>query len=103
MSQLTTLKHATPKQNLLSIQRTGIDPDRSRGKMKVSWLHAASQSQWKVPHVANRHGIGVHDILLIKVRIPRAWIRRRGRGCWTCDRLIPPRNIVSIQPVIFLA
>ena len=35
------LYHATPIENLENIKATGLDPDRSKGKESLVWLHTA--------------------------------------------------------------
>ena len=96
MGQLTVLRHCTPVRNVRSILSRGLDPARSRGRLRAVWLHAPSKTPWAIPHVAQRHSAPEGAVVVLKVAVPRRWLSRRGKGCWTCDRLIPPAQIVSV-------
>jgi RNA:NAD 2'-phosphotransferase (TPT1/KptA family) len=41
-----TLLHATPHRNLASILRSGLRPDRARGKLKAVWLHSPAKTKY---------------------------------------------------------
>jgi hypothetical protein len=50
------LRHATPARNFASIWRRGLLTAKSKGRLPVVWLHAASRSTWAVLHTMKRHG-----------------------------------------------
>jgi hypothetical protein len=92
------LRHATPLRNLPSIQRHGLLTAKSRGRLKVVWLHAASKSSWAVLHTVKRHGGRVQDVVILEVEVPRSWLRRNRRKLWYSTRDIPPhrfRRLIS--------
>jgi hypothetical protein len=93
---LTTLRHASPVRNLPSIFARGLQPARSLGRLAGIWLHARSRSPWAVAHVAARHGVPAAAVVVLSVRVPRAWLSRRARGSWVCPRVIPPSCFVSV-------
>lgn len=82
------LYHATPKANLDSILEHGLDPARSQGKRKAIYLHTASRREWAILHTIRRHGIGIDDVVIISVDIPRSRITRRWRGLWSTETKI---------------
>ena len=92
------LAHATPCRRLKSIFAFGLSPAFARGKQRVVWLHSPARSAWALPHVAARHQVAAADTVLIRVRVPRSWLRRRGRGLWACARVIPAARFVCIRP-----
>ena len=76
------LYHATPKANLASITATGLDPNSSRGKEKVVWLHTRSRREWAILHTTEKFKCEVSDVVIIEVDVPRTQLRRRWRGIW---------------------
>ena len=92
------LRLATFRRNLPSIRRLGLLCAKSRGKLPVVWLHAASKSAWAAVHVVKRHGARVEGVVSIEVDIPRRLLRRNRRGLWYCTRDIGPgrfRRLIS--------
>jgi hypothetical protein len=87
------LRHATPKRNLESIQKTGLLCSKSLGKLAVCWLHAATKTAWAALHTVKRHGGRVEDVVVLQVDVPRRWLRRSKRGLWYCPRDIPPGRL----------
>lgn len=77
------LYHATLKSNLESIRTEGLDPNRSKGKEVVVWLHTASRRDWAILHIIQRHKCEVSDVIVIEVSVPRPKLRRRWRGLWS--------------------
>jgi len=102
-STFRVLFHATPISRLRSIRTLGLLPGCARGKLKVVWLHSLSKSSWAISHVAERHGVAEAQVVIIKLAIPRAWLRRNRRGVWVCDRVGPPSRFISVRPVAFAA
>jgi hypothetical protein len=97
------LRHASPLRNLASIQRFGLLTNKSRGKLPVIWLHAASKSAWAMLHSVKRHGGKVQDVIVLELDIPRRWLRRSRRGLWYCRRDIPPGRFRELLTFAMLA
>jgi hypothetical protein len=96
VSNFTTLRHCTPARNLPWIFRRGLSPAFAKGRLRCIWLHSPSRSGWAAPHVAARHFAEPSGVIFLSVRVPRAWLRRHGRGSWFCTRPIPSSCIVSV-------
>lgn len=90
------LFHATSVSNLESIQAEGLDPGRSKGKMRVVWLHTMSRREWAILHTQQRHNCSLDEIVLIEVDVPRSKLCRRWRGLWTCDQNISQFSRVTM-------
>ena len=88
------LWHATPRFNLPSIRAEGLDPERSRGRLRVVWLHAATLSADLVELVAVRHGVWPDQVALVAVSVPRSRLRRWRRCLWYCAEMIPPARLL---------
>ena len=88
------LYHATPKKNLSSIQATGLDPNRSKGKESLVWLHTQSRTEWAILHTTERQKCDVSEVVIIEVDVPRTKLRRRWRGLWTT-----PETLTNFQSV----
>ena len=84
------LRHATHRRNLPNIQRQGLLCSKSRGRLKVVWLHAESKSTWAMLHTVKRHGGRVQDVAIIEVEIPRKWLRRARKRLWYTAQDVPP-------------
>ena len=76
------VRHATLKRNLPGIGRDGLLCSKSKGKLKVVWLHAPSKSAWATLHVVRRHGGRVEGVVILEVEVPRGWLRRGRRKLW---------------------
>jgi hypothetical protein len=92
---MAILRHATPRANLAGIRQHGLLANKSKGKLKAVWLHSAHKSGWAYLHVAVRHGADLHQVVLLEVDVPRAWLRRNRRGLWFVKpgRDVPPERI----------
>lgn len=89
------LYHATPKRNLDSIKRNGINPDFSKGKEKVIWYHTKAKRHWAILHTQKRHKVHIDDIAIITVQITRSKLKRRRRRLWTTTETIHPTLITD--------
>ena len=103
MTNLITLRHASPRRNLKSILSTGIDPAFHKCSRPEVWLHSSCKTAWAILHTGNRHEVNVNDIAIVTVRVPRSWLRRRRRCVWTVSQVIPPARIISVNPRAALA
>ena len=98
------LRHATPKRNLRSIFRNGLNPALAKGKKKAVWLHTASQTCWAILHVARRHHTPAEEIVVLTIRVRRDALRRTNRkGIWTCEEVIPPEAIFGVNDLTIFA
>ena len=50
------LRHATLARNVNSILQRGLLCRKSKGRLKVVWLHSRSRSHWALSHTVGRHG-----------------------------------------------
>ena len=85
------LRHATPSRNLASIRKRGLLTAKSKGRLLVVWLHAASRSPWAVLHTMKRHGC--KDAIVFELSVPRSWLTRSKAGLWYTNRDVPPGRI----------
>src|SRR5205814_3585964 len=81
------------RRNLSGILRTSLLCSKSKGRLKVVWLHAASKSSWAALHTVKRHGGRVEAVVILELSVPRRWLRRNRRGLWYCVRDIPAERI----------
>jgi hypothetical protein len=50
-------------------------------------------------HTVRRHGGLIEDVIVVKVQVPRAWLKRHGNhtGLWRVGRDIPPACFRGIR------
>src|SRR4051812_6059624 len=87
---MPTIRHATPKRNLPSIEALGLLTRKSKGKKPVVWLHASSKTAWAMLHTVKRHGGRIEDVVVLEASVPRKWLRKSKRGLWYSVRDVPP-------------
>jgi hypothetical protein len=87
------LRHATPARNLASIRKRGLLTAKSKGRLPVVWLHAASRSAWAVLHTMKRHDS--KNVTVIEISVPRTWLTRSKAGLWYTNRDVPPGRILQ--------
>ena len=87
------LRHATPSRNLASIRKRGLLTAKSKGRLPVVWLHAASRSAWAVLHTMKRHDS--KNVTVIEISVPRTWLTRSKAGLWYTNRDVPPGRILQ--------
>lgn len=93
--KLVPLRHASPRKNVRAIHANGLLPWLAKGKLKAIWLLTPRRTSWAVEHIARRHKVAVADVVVFDVLVPRAQLRRRRRGIWTCDVRILPDAITA--------
>jgi hypothetical protein len=91
------LRHSTILRYLPSIERRGLLCSKSKGKLKVVWLHSPSQSGWALVHTVRRHGGRIEAVITIECEVPREWLRRSRKGLWYSVRDIPPERFKRIM------
>ena len=91
------LYHATPKANVESILKDGLLPHLTNGKIKATWFHTKSRRHWAIAHTQKRHNLGLDDIVILSVNIPRAKLTRRWKGIWSCAEVVKvnPNHVTS--------
>jgi hypothetical protein len=82
---------STPSRNLRSIRKRGLLTAKSKGRLPVVWLHAASRSAWAMLHTMKRHGC--KDVVIFECTVPRSWLTRSKSGLWYCNPDVPPDRI----------
>lgn len=79
------LYHVTPAYNVQSILKTGIDPNRSRGTMIVSWYTLEGRIEWAINHVAKRHDVDKQAVVVFEVDKPLGVFANAATiGVFTC-------------------
>lgn len=91
---MSILFHVSPRRNLSSIYRVGVSPAFAAGARAECWFCSASKKAWAVEHVAERHGVPVSEVVVLRVNVRRSLLTRRGRGVWTCARVV--RSVISV-------
>ncbi len=92
---MSILLHVSLRRNLASIWRLGVSPAFARCGLPVSWFVVPSRRTWAISHVADRHGVAIADLVVLRVSVPRSQLVRRRRGVWTSAR--PVHSIVSVS------
>jgi hypothetical protein len=82
---------------LKSLLCFGLLPGMSRGAREEVWLHSRGRLGWARTHVAERHRVPVGQVVSLRVKVPRAWLVRRGKGLWTCDRVVPASMVQAVN------
>src|SRR5262245_967293 len=96
---IAILYHATPRHNLTSILCRGLLTALSQGALKAVWLCEPDRQHWPRRHAVRRHGGRVEDVIVVRVKVPRAWLKRHGNhaGLWRVGRDIPSVSIHGIR------
>jgi hypothetical protein len=90
------LRHATLRKNLASIGHFGLLGSKSKGRLKVVWLHSPTATPWAALHTVKRHGGRVEGVVILEVEVPRAWLRRNRRRLWYSVEDVPPGRIKRV-------
>jgi hypothetical protein len=90
------LRHATPARNLNSILRHGLLCSKSRGRLKVVWLHTPHKTSWAALHTVKRHGGRVESVVVLELTVPRHWLRRSRKGLWYSANDVPHARICRL-------
>jgi hypothetical protein len=96
------LFHITHRNNLASIQATGLEPERAVGARKAVWAGTQARVQWGIVHVLSKprnKGATVEDIVVLELEVSRRTLTRYGRvrGVWFTPCTVPPSSIVAMH------
>jgi hypothetical protein len=89
------LFHATLRKRVPAIRKEGLLCRKSRGRLKAVWLHSAARSCWALVHTVRRHGGRAEGVLILRVNVPRSWLRRSQAGLWYCVKDVKPARIAA--------
>ncbi len=87
------LRHATLARNLPSILKGGLLCSKSKGRLKVVWLHTPHKSSWAALHTVRRHGGRIESVVVLELSVPRRWLRRSRKGLWYSIQDIPAYRV----------
>ena len=92
------LRHATTRQRLASILDQGLrvecaDP---QAKLKGCWLHTPSQTAWAIVHTMRKHLVGLEDVVVIEVTVPRSALKRFRTGLWYAPQDVPANALGTL-------
>lgn len=89
MPRARRLYHWTPDANVLSISRSGLEPDYATTRPKRIWVVESANVLWARQHVAKRHGVSPEDLsLLAFVPTTERWLLTSRVGCLCTDEMI---------------
>jgi hypothetical protein len=91
--------HATGQHRVASILNNGLMPELSQTARPEIWLFTRGRRDWGREHVRQRHGYTA--VALVRVLVPRSWLKRRRKGLWSCERWIGPERILAVRPAPF--
>jgi len=91
------LYHVTPMNNWMSIGLQGLLPDLSTGARSAVWLVSRHKIEWAARHVSEKTGLPVDELIVVRVRVRRSWLRRnKVRGAWYCCHKVSVGRIERI-------
>lgn len=95
----TVYKYHVTRANLwYPIGVHGLRVDYSEGAIGAIWLVSKHKLAWAVEHVCKRHNVRPQDVIVIRVRVRRSWLRRnKVKGAWYCVRDILPCRIEWVK------
>lgn len=85
------LYHVSIALNQESIETYGVDPDFSKGKLRVSWYVNWKRLQWALLHVSARHCVPVNHLIVCTCYVPI--------GNTKCTRLHGVYFVYKSQPI----
>lgn len=91
------LYHVTHKKNIKSIMKSGLLPEKSRGKIRAVWL-SLDPSCVLVEHIAKSHKWQFRDMRILGVEIPDTRLRKHYRAKNGLHRNIAYYCGVTISP-----
>lgn len=77
--RLNILYHWTHRDNIDSIEATGLDPDYATGELHAVWGCDRTRREWAQDHVASKHKWNAADLVLLRIHAANV---RCYRTCW---------------------
>lgn len=68
--------HVTLAKNVGKIEREGVSPAYSTGRLDASWYVNKAGVTWAIAHCSQRHAVPVSDLFVCTVMLPRKAIKR---------------------------
>lgn len=94
----TYVYHWTHRENLASIMREGIDPAYSEGRSHQAWVCGPRRIGWALAHIAQRHGWGADDMVLLKVSGDLPHLKNTFlQWVYTTREVIRPVDILEVR------
>lgn len=96
------LYHVSPSENNAAISDSGVDPMKSQGKQKVSWLVTDDMLMWAIAHVSARHHVNTNLISVWVVEAEKFHLKNtkwRDR-VYTCAHVLRPVFVFSAVEAI---
>lgn len=92
--------HVTPDENVFSINVSGIDPAKARGKMRASWFVSKNNIEWAAIHASVQHGVTPDNLSICACLIDATALYKFFKpGFYYCYQVVTPE---SITPLMFL-
>jgi len=93
--------HVTHEVNVASIIENGLDPDRSRGKIKAVWLADSKRLIWAISHVALKQFCVPSRLWVCLVHVdPRELQRFRWDGIYLLKRTIEIYEVYPAEEIL---
>src|SRR5690349_21819754 len=93
--------HVTHAGNIASMIDKGLDPSRSRGKIKAVWLADSKRLHWAIAHVSAKHGSPMAALWVAVVHVdPRDLKRFRWPGIYLAEFSIPIYDIYEATSIL---
>lgn len=90
------LFHVTEGRFVKSIWKTGLKPEKSRGRVPRVWLCCRELLPWAFGHVAERHGVAVPLLVALEVNVPATWLSHPRRGIWYTRMPVPAERLSGL-------
>jgi len=85
------LLHCTPKENVYSIMRYGIDPAFATGRLKSSWYCCEPALAWALSHISLKRRIAVSDMVVLRASVEFMTLKRTAwRYIYRCNEVVTP-------------
>lgn len=93
--------HITPITNVDSIIENGLDPKKSRGKIKAVWLCDSKRLPWAISHVSLKQEVWIGWLWVCLVHVdPRELQHWRWDGIYLLKRPIEIYEIYPAQEIL---
>lgn len=91
--------HVTPEENVLSILRDGLLPEKATSKWKVVWLVSRMNISWAMIHCSNAHRVFIDEMAVCAVHVTSEQLYHFNRpGRYYSSQVL---NVESATPAMF--